>query len=145
MRSVRVEDRAIAAGDGGEGLPVDGGEMVVLREGVDRQFPVDGAVEDLLAQWRPPPDAPGVELAGQRSQVRGDVQAGTWIHCDPEEPGELRGRKFGQAVGVDGHFREPLTSRKCHQPPGVVVRPRVVRTGEPLRVAAPRHHLRLPM
>ena len=41
VRSERVENRAVAAGEGGEGLPVHGGEMVVLREGVDRELPID--------------------------------------------------------------------------------------------------------
>jgi hypothetical protein len=47
---IGVEHRAVAACDGGERLLVDGGEMVVLGKGVDRQFPVDGGVQHLLAQ-----------------------------------------------------------------------------------------------
>jgi hypothetical protein len=79
MRPVRVEHRAVAARDPGEGPLMDGGEMVVLREGIDRQLPVDRGVEDLLTQRRPPADAPRVELVGQRSQVCRDVQGGARI------------------------------------------------------------------
>ncbi len=117
--------------------------MVVLREGVDRQFPIDRKVEHLLAQRGPPSDAPGIELVGQRSQVRGDVQGRAGIHCHPEESGVFRGRQFGQTGGLDGHVGEALAARQADQTPGVVVCPRVVRAGETLRAAAPRHHLGL--
>ena len=41
MRAERVEHRAVAARDGRERGLVHGREMVVLREGVDRELPVD--------------------------------------------------------------------------------------------------------
>ena len=91
MRSVGVEDRAVAARDGGERLPVHRGEMVVLGEGVGRELPIDRRVQHFLAQWRPPSDAPRVEFIGQRSQVGRHVQCGVGIQCHPEEPGELGG------------------------------------------------------
>jgi len=73
------------------------------------------------------------------------VEDGIWIHCHPEESGEFGSGKFGQTVGLDGDVREPFAAGQPNQLAGVVVGPRVVRAGEPLPAAAPRHHLGLAM
>src|ERR1700750_271906 len=87
-----IENGALTARDGRERRLVDRREMVVLRERVDCQLPVDRAVEHLLTQRRPSPDAPGFQLVGQWSQERRDVEGCIAVQRYPQETRALGGR-----------------------------------------------------
>ncbi len=91
-----VEHRAVTAGDRRERRLVHRREVVVLGERVDRQLPVDRAVEHLLTQRRPPADAPRVEFFGQRPEKGGDVQRRVLIERNPQETRTFGRRQFGQ-------------------------------------------------
>jgi len=88
----RIEHRAVAVRDCRERVLVHRREVVVLGERVDGELPVDRAVEHLLAQRRPSPDAPGFQLVGERPEERRDVEGRVAVQRKPQEAGTLGGR-----------------------------------------------------
>jgi hypothetical protein len=92
VRAERIEHRAVAARDGRERVLVHRREMVVLGERVDREFPVDRAVQHLLAQRRPSADAPRVQFVDERPEERRDVQRRVAVQRNPQEAGTFGSR-----------------------------------------------------
>jgi hypothetical protein len=107
--------------------------MVVLGERVDGELPVDGAVEHLLAQRRPSPDAPGFQFVGQWPEKRRDVLRGVAVERNPQEAGTFGGRQLGQFGWAGTYFGKSFVTRHSNEVTVQVVGPRVVRTSDAAR------------
>ena len=88
----RIEHRAVAVRDCRERVLVHRREVVVLGERVDGELPVDRAVEHLLAQRRPPADAPGFEFIDERAEESRDVERRVAVQRNPEEARAFGGK-----------------------------------------------------
>ena len=115
VRTERVEHRAVAARDGREGGLVHGREVVVLRERVDRELPVD--------RRSPAPSRPAATTARcPRSPVRrqgvpgsaGMSSVASGSSDDPQEACAFGRRQFGQSRCCPSIFREtpPCPARR---------------------------------
>jgi hypothetical protein len=143
MPAERIEHRAVASGDRRERGLVHRREVIVLGERIDRQLPVDRTIEHLFAKRCPAPDAPRVQLVGQRAQVRRDIERAITVERNPQEACAFGGRQLCQSSLARTSFGKAFFAGHSNQVAIEVVGPRVIRTREPPGAPAIRHDLRL--
>ena len=114
--------------------------MVRLEEPVDDELPVEGLAEDVGALAHVVGHVEFSEFVIEFAEVRRDVDgsAGSRSRDYPDQSVTFLDRHLDEPVGVAVYRSEPVVVRDRPQPAGRVVRPGVVRTGEPSLVAAGR-------